>query len=86
MPDMVKLAKPVEIPIGWSTLAVEALSTLNLWTVIRVPSSSSLWVRGTTHYAPPFMIETMTEDQLKRFFRPTDAVVVDVVDSDEERS
>eukprot|EP00971_Amphidinium_carterae_P073466 1452579-Amphidinium_carterae.1 len=40
----------VEIPIGWSDLAVTALSTL--WTVVHVPSGSPLWVRlsdGTTH-------------------------------------
>eukprot|EP00971_Amphidinium_carterae_P224940 4462232-Amphidinium_carterae.1 len=48
---MVKLAEHVDIPIGWSDLAV----------TIFVGSFSD----DTTHHEPPFMIETMTQPHLR---------------------
>eukprot|EP00971_Amphidinium_carterae_P076998 1521283-Amphidinium_carterae.1 len=37
-PNMVQLAKPVDVPPGWSDLAVQALASL--WTVIHIPNGS----------------------------------------------
>eukprot|EP00971_Amphidinium_carterae_P144927 2871537-Amphidinium_carterae.1 len=43
LPEIVQHSQPVEIPPGWSDLAVQALAAL--WTVIRIPTGNPLWVR-----------------------------------------
>eukprot|EP00971_Amphidinium_carterae_P333164 6467731-Amphidinium_carterae.1 len=82
-PNMVQLAKPVDIPPGWSDLAVQALASL--WTVINIPNGSPLWVRlsdGTTHHSPPFVVETMSEGQLRLFLKDKDPPIL--LEDDEE--
>eukprot|EP00971_Amphidinium_carterae_P301830 5996552-Amphidinium_carterae.1 len=88
-PDMVQLAKPAVVPEGWSDLAVQALATL--WTVIRIPNGNPLWVRladGTTHYEPPFVVEstleTMTEDQVRMCLKTKDPMVLIEDDAEDD--
>eukprot|EP00971_Amphidinium_carterae_P176007 3488961-Amphidinium_carterae.1 len=82
---MVQLAKPVVVPEGWSDIAVHALASL--WTVIMIPNGDALWVRladGTTHHSPPFLVETMTEDQVRMFLKAKDPMVLIEDDADDE--
>eukprot|EP00971_Amphidinium_carterae_P197272 3915687-Amphidinium_carterae.1 len=82
---MVQLAKPVVVPEGWSGIAVHALASL--WTVIMIPNGDALWVRladGTTHQSPPFLIETMTEDQVRMFLKAKDPMVLIEDDVEDE--
>eukprot|EP00971_Amphidinium_carterae_P272549 5409816-Amphidinium_carterae.1 len=84
-PAMVQLAKPVVIPEGWSDIAVQALASL--WTVIIMPVGDALWVRladGSTHHLPPFLVETMTEEQVRMFIKDKDPMVLFKDDAEDE--
>eukprot|EP00971_Amphidinium_carterae_P163348 3238915-Amphidinium_carterae.1 len=52
-----------------------------------IPNGDPLWVRladGTTHHSPPFLVETMTEDQVRMFLKDKDPMVLIEEDADDE--
>eukprot|EP00971_Amphidinium_carterae_P126668 2509412-Amphidinium_carterae.1 len=52
-----------------------------------IPNGDALWVRlsdGTTHHSPPFVVETMTEDQVRMFLKAKDPVVLIEDDAEDE--
>ncbi len=60
---MVRLAKPVEVPEGWSPLAAHAIAPM--WKYILDPDGKGLWVRlcdGHTQSEPPFVVDRIEEE------------------------
>eukprot|EP00971_Amphidinium_carterae_P207791 4123269-Amphidinium_carterae.1 len=52
-----------------------------------IPNEDPLWVRladGTTHHLPPFLVETMTENQVQMFVKAKDPIVLIEDDADDE--
>eukprot|EP00971_Amphidinium_carterae_P305876 6078597-Amphidinium_carterae.1 len=52
-----------------------------------IPNGDPLCVRladGTTHHSPPFLVETMTEDQVRMFLKTKDPMVFIEDDADDE--
>eukprot|EP00971_Amphidinium_carterae_P012405 244251-Amphidinium_carterae.1 len=63
---------------------VISLSLASLWTVIVIPNGDALWADGTTHHSPPFLVETMTEDQVRMFIKAKDPMVLIEDDAEDE--
>ncbi len=60
---MVRLAKPVEVPEGWSPLAAHAIASM--WKYVLDPDGKGLWVRlcdGHAQSEPPCVVERVEEE------------------------
>eukprot|EP00971_Amphidinium_carterae_P205881 4085777-Amphidinium_carterae.1 len=52
-----------------------------------IPNGDAIWVRladGSTHHSPPFLVETMTEDQVRMLLKTKDPMVLIEDDAEDE--
>ncbi len=64
VPDMVRMAKPVKVPEGWSPLAVHAIASM--WKYVMDPDGTGMWLRlcdRFTQKEAPFMVEKVEEEE-----------------------